>query len=362
MYPRSYVLFFRHCASSMASSAAPNPAVMLDKCANCRVYNWVQPAPSILQKCGRCKIVQYCSLECQAEHWKACHKSHCSKLKVAREAWREGDEPVHIASHHPFPTTGTPEDATEALVFLALLVYDKMRQTNHPAISIKAALLKELWSKLAKDNLMIIHMCRKIFPPAHTYDEIDDCVDFTNETSMLLFDEIGDQVGLWSTLHLILDLKSDLQFFRRLYNLKELLVSVPEELWQGVDRDVGIFPSIAEQIIATFYRGSQIPPFKELLKIVCGGSLTQACTFCNSQIVVKAIVGQAKGTRVNVPSVSVEPHLSRIFHCGDKSCMEQTRSKIMLVVKWRMAVCAARVRLAENRCDFCFKLSEKVHR
>jgi hypothetical protein len=283
------------------------------------------------------------------------------KLNVAREAWREGDKLVDLGSHHPFPANGTPEDATEALVFLALRVYAKMRQTNHPAISTKADLLKELWSKL-DGNLVDIYMDRKIFPPAHTIDDIDDCVDFTEKTSGLLFDEIGDQVDLWSTLHLILDLKINVQFFRQLYNLKEPFVSIPEELWQGIDRDVGAFPSIVEQIIATFYRGSQIPPFKELLKIVCGGSLTQACTFCNSQIVVEAIVGQAKGTRVNVPSVSVEPHLSRIFHCGDKSCMEQTRSKIMLVCKWRMAVCAAEARLAENRCDFCFKLSEKVHR
>ena len=144
--------------------------------------------------------------------------------------------------------------------------------------------------------------------------------------------------------------------------MKEPFMNVPEKLWQGVDRDVGVFPSILEQIIAIFYRGPQIPPFKELLKIVCGSSLTQACTFCNSQIVVEAIVGQAKGTRVNVPSVSVEPHLSRIFHCGEKSCMKQTNSKILLVWKWNMAVYAARARLAENRCDFCFKLSEKVHR
>ena len=335
---------------------------MLDKCTNCRVYNWVQPAPSILQKCGQCKIVQYCSIECQAEHWKACHKSHCSKLKAAREAWRKGDELVDLGSHHPFPATGTPEDATEVLVFLALRVYGKMLQTNHPAISIKADLLKELWSKLAIDNLVDINMSRKIFPPTHNItDEIDDCVDFMSQTSMLFFDEIGDQVGLWSTLLLILGLKSDLRFLRQFYNLKEPLVSVPEKLWQGVDRDVGVFSSILEQIIAIFYRGPQIPPFKELLKIVCGGSLTQACTFCNSQIVVEAIAYQAKGME-DGPSVLVVPHLFRIFHCRDKSCMQQTTSQILLVARWKMAVSAARARLAENRCDFCFKLSEKVHR
>ena len=130
----------------------------------------------------------------------------------------------------------------------------------------------------------------------------------------------------------------------------------------GVDRDVGVFPSIVEQIIATFYRGSQIPPFKELLKIVCGGSLTQTCIACNNQIVVEALASQAKGTLEGVPSVSVELHLPRIFHCRDECCMQQTSSKVMLAWKWKVGISAARSRLAEKRCDFCFKLSEKVHR
>ena len=38
---------------------------ILNNCANCLVYNWVQPDPSILQKCDRCKIVKYCGKDCQ---------------------------------------------------------------------------------------------------------------------------------------------------------------------------------------------------------------------------------------------------------------------------------------------------------
>merc|ERR1719264_1724787 len=110
---------------------------------------------------------------------------------------------------------------------------------------------------------------------------------------------------VWSTLHLILLLKTQLQFLRQLNNLKEPRVSVPEELWQGLDKDVSAFPSIVEQIIAIFYRGRQIPPFKELLKIVCGGSLTQACMTCNKQIVVVAIRQQVEGWGVGASSVQV---------------------------------------------------------
>ena len=347
----------------MASSATPDTH-MMNKCANCCAYNWVQPDPSILQKCGKCKIVQYCSKDCQAEQWKACHKSHCSKLQAAREAWREGDRPVHIVSHHPFLATGMPGDTHEAWVFLALRVIVKMRQTNHPAFLTKASLLQELWSKLADDNLPDIYFRRKIFPPAYIDDSLDDfSKDFMIQTAMLCFNEIGDQVGLWSTLHLILSLNQQLQFLRQLNNLKEPCVSVPEELWQGVDRDVGVFPSIVEQIIAVFYRGRQIPPFKELLKIVCGGSLTQTCMTCNKPIVVAAISQQVEGWGVGVPSVQVHPHFPRKFHCMDGSCLiKRGVQGDMLLVKWKVAVGAASSRLAENICDFCFKLSEKVHR
>ena len=33
-----------------------------------------------------------------------------------------------------------------------------------------------------------------------------------------------------------------------------------------------------------------------------------------------------------------------------------------LLIKWKVAVGAAKSRLAQNVCDFCFKLSENVQR
>ena len=210
-------------------------------------------------------------------------------------------------------------------------------------------------------NLWDIYFRRKIFPPACVNGSLDDfSQDFRDQTEVLCFAEIGDQVGLWSTLHLILSLKTQLQFLRQLNNLKEPRVSVPEELWQGLDKDVGAFPSIVEQIIAIFYRERQIPPFKELLKIVCGGSLTQACTGCNKQIVVEATMAQADGPWEGKPLVLVRPHLPRMFNCSGRSCMKQVFN--MHLFKWMVAVGAAKSRLAQNVCDFCFKFSEKVHR
>ena len=41
---------------------------LLNKCGNCYVFGWRQVDSESLQKCGRCKVLQYCSQQCQAEH------------------------------------------------------------------------------------------------------------------------------------------------------------------------------------------------------------------------------------------------------------------------------------------------------
>ena len=51
--------------SSMSASQTPP-----QKCANCLLFGWAQPEdPGSLQRCGKCKVLQYCDKECQAEHW-----------------------------------------------------------------------------------------------------------------------------------------------------------------------------------------------------------------------------------------------------------------------------------------------------
>merc|ERR550519_1576979 len=47
----------------------------------------------------------------------------------------------------------------------------------------------------------------------------------------------------------------------------------------------------------------------------------------------------------------------------DESCLiEGGIQADMLLGKWKAAVNAAKSRLEQNTCDFCFKFSEKVHR
>ena len=44
-----------------------------DRCANC-----TKLFPKMNQ-CSRCKIVKYCSRDCQSSHWKKVHKESCTK-------------------------------------------------------------------------------------------------------------------------------------------------------------------------------------------------------------------------------------------------------------------------------------------
>ena len=346
----------------MASSIAP-PTHLINECVNCIAYNWVQPDPSILQKCKQCKIAQYCGIDCQAEHWKACHKKHCKELVAAKVAWRSGDPPVHLGSHPIFPSINMRGDTTENLVLLVMRVIGKMRQTSHPAFSTAVGgLLEQIWKKMGGGNLALIYTQRRVRPSAGCATEpvLADGQELLKLIRHISFNEIEDQQGLWNTLKLILEKLNTHQFFLTT-NLKDLHVSVPEELWHGVEKEVGLFPDIVEKIIEAFSSDHQVPTFQRLLEIVCGGSLSQACAICNKHIVVSGIGGLAFDLR-HINPVWVHPYFPRMFVCREKFCVEQMNILLRPCLKWRVAVNTAIAKLKENRCDFCFKFSEKVHR
>jgi len=43
-------------------------------CANCHIQ---ETSEYQFKRCGKCKVVVYCSVECQTEHWETNHKHHC---------------------------------------------------------------------------------------------------------------------------------------------------------------------------------------------------------------------------------------------------------------------------------------------
>ena len=57
-------------ATNTPTAVTTAVTLLSGKCGNCRA--------AASQRCIRCKAVQYCSSECQKQHWKGGHKRVCS--------------------------------------------------------------------------------------------------------------------------------------------------------------------------------------------------------------------------------------------------------------------------------------------
>ena len=57
----------------------------LKQCPNCASYQWPQPENiDSYKRCAGCKVLHYCSKECQTEHWLKVHKKHCKYLSGSK--------------------------------------------------------------------------------------------------------------------------------------------------------------------------------------------------------------------------------------------------------------------------------------
>ena len=107
-----------------------------------------------------CKVIQYCSVDCQKEHWLLVHKKHCKQLASDKKA---ESEDVNLNSHHPFPINGVEEDVTENLVIMVQQILSKMQSTRHPLLKVFPAAFKELEENM-KWNRALIWSGRKTTP------------------------------------------------------------------------------------------------------------------------------------------------------------------------------------------------------
>ena len=331
-----------------------------DECANCAAFNWKQADPATLRQCSKCKVLKYCSEDCQTEHWKLIHKKHCKKLALAKnEETADGKTAspgsVSIYSHHPFPETGLPGDTTETLVALVQQILEKIKAGRHPAYHTYSAQLARLASSAAH-NRKIIWSERKRCPAVAAPVNID-----LNEVNHLSVKSKKDPLGLWSTLIFVGMRLDEHMATVEVNSLKEPRESVPSKMWNKLEKDVGVFPSRLQEIIKAF-SSPKFPTFEELLQIYCGGSLAQKCTWCSSNLSVGAVYAEAEGCKKNIPTVVIRPYLSPSFCCGAPSCEVQMENKFHEWGCWSMGVSGTYVKLMSTRCHFCFKHAEEVHR
>ena len=56
---------------------------------------------------------------------------------------------------------------------------------------------------------------------------------------------------------------------------------MPLKMWDGLEDEVGLFPIRLQELIDAI-SSAEMPSFKELLRVYCGGSLDQICNFCGA--------------------------------------------------------------------------------
>ena len=327
-------------------------------CANCAAFQWKQPESAVRMQCSRCKVVKYCSEECQAEHWKLVHSKHCKKLAAAKKDQSEGKYtspmPVSIFSNHPFPLSGLPGDIRETLLMCAWKILEKMRSINHSVLSAIPAELKQLEHDLIEGR-QFIWFWRKTGLPDYTYSSWGSLCSVLNVVG-----REKDPLGLQPSLALILQKIMMMMMVVVMKSLKQPREAIPEKFWENLEEDqIEVFMSRLEALAKAFGR-LQFPSFEELLEIFCDGSLDQACSFCASPMSVAAIF--VKGCKVTTPLVMILPGLPLLFSCGASICNQQIENKFDAWTKWSVAVATTFVKLEKNRCDFCFERASQVHR
>ena len=252
------------------------PPLLLGKCANCLVFGWKHRQPAPLKQCSRCKVLQYCSESCQEEHWKLVHKHHCKKLALAREG--EGGDQVGIFSHHPFSAADLPNDPLEALPMLVQKILLKIQNSNQPAFARVQSQLIQI-GKAMEVDIRRTWADKKLYPEKFKAIKFGFDTQLFRETASIEDEDLAGQ-DLWHTLLFVCGRLHDYPYVGEVYSMKVPKELVPEELWVGIQQEMGLFPSQVAELIKAL-SGTELPSFKELLRIFCSGSLHQACSVCN---------------------------------------------------------------------------------
>ena len=333
----------------MAAASPSNvPVSKMKFCANCRVFGWEQLEPEKLKKCSKCKIVQYCNASCQREHWMLVHRQRCQDLASI------GD---HGISFSDFKLL---DDPLQDLVTQADKILHRMASNKSDYTKVLSQQLDQLQKEVRQGRLNALAK-KEIYPKAFNLDfEWNMILKFLDKNAHLLDQKLICK-DLWSTLLLVLGMLPVANTVDLVNNLKTPRESVPAEFWVGFQQEIGVFSDRVADLIKAL-SGDQIPSFKELLKIFCGGSLCQTCSFCKSKMTVAAVFREALGDYEGTPTVSILPFLPPLFSCGATACIGQMSEKEDACARLLTGLDATCARLSGSRCDYCFLRSEKVHR
>jgi len=279
------------------------------------------------------------------------HKKQCKVLAFVKD---NGSDDL--------PAMRAPDDTIEILKSLMQKTSLKLFSSNMLADPRVHDFLTQLWKDMSEDAELtwcVKRTCPKEFATilCIAYSDLYD------DTRQIRVRDLrsADQ-DLWSTLHLVWGRLQDCTAVAQLNSLKEPQNALSKELWTGLQEEVGVFPVRVAEVIQAF-SGDEVPSFKSLLEIICGGTLAQKCSFCDASMTVTAVAGEGEGCYQSSTPVALLPHMAPMFSCGHGNCAAQMQDKLVAHGKWKVGVCATVEKLrSASRCDYCFKLSEKVHR
>ena len=252
-------------------------------------------------------------------------------LAEAKKSEDEDGEPVGIFSHHPFPKEGLPEDTTETLVVQVQRILSKMKLVDHPAWEEMPEEMLELEEGM-KQMRETIWAGRKQRPEHRTTNPTPypDLRAKLKEASVPVEDEF--RKDLWTTLHLVWG-RLEEHVMSNLSQLKDPRRSLPVKVWEGLEEEVGLFPARLQELLDALGSSTELPSFKELLSVFCGGSLEQSCTFCGTTMIVKAVEREVEGCLEGAPTVFLRPFLPVFFSvvraAVRKACQRRCRRALI---------------------------------
>jgi len=274
------------------------------------------------------------------------HKQHCKMLAFMR-----------CTGSNILPA---PDYTLGILAMLMQNITSGILSSNMSADPKVLGLLTQLREEM-KNGTEVTWLARRVYPkefPSVTGPGYGGLFDQTREVLV----RGTPFANVWSTLHLVWGRFLENIKVAQLNSLKEPQEALPKELWRAdLQEEIGVFPARVAKLIEAF-SGEEFPCFKELLKIVCGGTLQQKCSFCDANMTVTAVYGEVEGCYKFTATVAVLPYMAPLFSCRRNDCGSKMIDKVFAHQKWQTGVTATTNKLLSSRCDYCFKLSEKVHR
>ena len=161
--------------------------------------------------------------------------------------------------------------------------------------------------------------------------------------------------GEWPTFLLLLGSLRDYEVMLEYGQLKEQQRAVPAELLTGAEQEIGAFPERLKELLDAITSATEVPSFEDLLKLYCGGSVEQICSFCANRVKIEA--AEYCCSLHDVAVVCVKPFLPLLFCCSAMSCFEALAGKLDKWGDFAGGVNLTYVKLRRsNQCDHCFKV------